>query len=130
MISEEVKRRKPLGKELYKSASVQTRRRSIVTIIELWQTVVAMTRVSPRKYAALPSVQGMRLIRNGFFPSVTCPLCGSADTALLMGNLNFSAKMTGANLCDDLPLAAFICSESHVFFLRERDICRSQGSVD
>jgi hypothetical protein len=45
------------------------------------------------------------------------------EICFLMGEVSFSATLSGADLCDGAqPLAAAICSRSHVFFLREKDV--------
>jgi len=39
-----------------------------------------------------------------------------------MGKVSFSATICGDDLFNDLALVAVICSKSHRFFLREKDV--------
>jgi hypothetical protein len=78
----------------------------------------------------LESLQGIRAIPYPSLPDLFCPFCASRDICFLMGEVSFSATISGDNLCDGAqPLAAAICSRSHVFFLREKDVFRTASKV-
>ncbi|MGH9566472.1 MAG: hypothetical protein ACRD4I_10835 [Candidatus Angelobacter sp.] len=80
------------------------------------------------EFGGLPALPGIRF---AFYPSlrrVICPLCKNPDVALLAGDVAFTAKMDGSELNNrEQKLAAFVCSQSHMFFLLEKDIVSFQG---
>jgi hypothetical protein len=81
-----------------------------------------------REYAGITAVSGVRLTSYPSLPDVNCPICASAEVAYLLGKVTFAAKMNGEDLLDgeSQPLAAFICPQSHIFFLREQDVIPSE----
>jgi hypothetical protein len=78
----------------------------------------------------LESLEGFRAIPFPSLPNLFCPFCASREICFLMGEASFSATISGDDLCDGAqPLAAAICSRSHVFFLREKDVFRTASKV-
>jgi hypothetical protein len=74
------------------------------------------------RYAGLLSVGGIQLGDCALTRPILCPFCANPDAALLSGRISFAAKMSGEIMSDSEPLAAFICPNSHVFLVRERDV--------
>jgi hypothetical protein len=63
-------------------------------------------------------------------PDVSCPFCANTDVVFLMGKVSFSATISGDDLLGGAqPLAAVICSKSHVFFLREQDFVQANDAA-
>jgi hypothetical protein len=75
-------------------------------------------------YSGLEKVAGTRTVTCSSLRDLTCPLCATTRVAVLVGKVDFSAKISGDDLCDDAPqpLVAVVCSNFHVFFLRETDM--------
>jgi hypothetical protein len=73
-------------------------------------------------YAGLLSVEGIKFETCALSQQVFCPYCMSPDAALLSGEIHFAAKMKEDVVTDRQPLAAFICPNSHIFLLLERDV--------
>jgi hypothetical protein len=73
-------------------------------------------------YAGLPCVEGIKFETGALSQQVFCPYCMSPDAALLGGKIRFTAKMSEDVVADRQPLAAFICPNSHIFLLLERDV--------
>lgn len=78
------------------------------------------------RYANLLSLPGVKIVFSPSMRPVTCPLCGDDGPAQLSGNADFSATMSGEDFLSPRthPLAAFICPNYHVFFLREQDFIK------
>jgi hypothetical protein len=53
-----------------------------------------------------------------------CPFCANTEVVLLMGKVMFSATMAHQDLLAPVKvmLAALICENSHMFFVRENDL--------
>jgi len=64
-------------------------------------------------------------------PEVDCPYCGSNDLGLLIGKVVFSSASSDDILFDGVPqpLIVVMCVESHIFFLREKDILLTVPNV-
>jgi len=73
-------------------------------------------------YSGLASLPGTVTVICRALSDVTCPYCANADLIFLMGKVSFSATICGDDLFNDLALVAVICSKSHRFFLREKDV--------
>jgi hypothetical protein len=75
-------------------------------------------------FLGLKTVPGMVVVDCPSLPDVTCPLCTKTDLAFLTGKISFSVTIGGNDLFDGepQPLVAVVCSNSHVFFLREKDV--------
>ena len=80
----------------------------------------------PPAYLGLTTLPGMASVTCHTSPDVTCPYCANADLVFLMGKVSFSATISDDDLFDGVlqPLVAVVCSKSHLFFLREKDILR------
>jgi hypothetical protein len=77
---------------------------------------------SSPEYLGLTTVPGMVVVSCPLLPDVACPFCANTDVAFLMGKVSFSATISSDDLLGGAqPLAAVICSKSHIFFLREQD---------
>lgn len=76
------------------------------------------------EYSGLRAIPGVRFISYPSSRALICPLCASPKVAQLTGKISFEAKLSGHDLFDGepQPLAAFLCSRSHVFFLREGEV--------
>jgi hypothetical protein len=80
--------------------------------------------------ANLESLEGIRAIPCPSLPDLFCPFCASRDICFLIGEVSFATTISGDDLCDGAQaLAAAICSKSHVFFLREQDVFRTESKV-
>lgn len=75
------------------------------------------------EYSGLPSIPGVRFGSYQSMQTLSCPFCSSPNSIHLIGKISFAATISGNDLFDGRtqPLAAFICPQSHVFFLREQD---------
>ena len=75
------------------------------------------------RFANLISLPGVKIVFSPSMRPMTCPLCGDDGPAQLSGKADFSATMSGEDFLSPRahPLAAFICPNHHVFFLREQD---------
>jgi hypothetical protein len=73
-------------------------------------------------YAGLFSVQGIKYETCTLSREVFCPYCMNPDAALLSGRISFAAIMSGDIVSDPEPFAAFVCPNSHIFLLRQRDV--------
>lgn len=80
------------------------------------------------EFSGLTALPGVRVVSDSSVRSVVCPFCASTNVARLGGKITFSAKISDADLFDGeaQPLSAFVCTKSHVFFLREKDSFNSQ----
>jgi hypothetical protein len=78
----------------------------------------------PPAYRGLTTLPGTVAVTCHTSPDVTCPYCANADLVFLMGKVSFSATISDDDLFDGVPqpLVAVVCSKSHLFFLREKDI--------
>jgi hypothetical protein len=78
----------------------------------------------------LTEIPGVRIAYFESLRRVICPFCANADVVYLSGKVSFSAEMSGNDLFDGEPqsLAAFLCPNSHIFFLREPDIVPAKSS--
>jgi hypothetical protein len=81
-----------------------------------------MATVNRSDYAGLPFVEGIQFCSCSLSRAVSCPFCSSPDAALIAGRISFTATMGGEALTDKEPLAAFVCPNSHLFLVRERDV--------
>jgi hypothetical protein len=82
------------------------------------------------KYLGLTTVPGIVTVSCPLLPDVACPFCANTDVAFLMGKVSFSATISGDDLLGGAqPLAAVICSKSHVFFLREQDTVQANDAA-
>lgn len=81
-------------------------------------------------YSGLEKVAGIRTVTCCSLRDLTCPLCATTSVAVLVGKVDFSAKIRGDDLCDGTPqsLVAVVCSSSHIFFLREKDMAPAKFS--
>ncbi len=70
--------------------------------------------------AQLVALPGVHSETERWVVPVDCPLCGNQNVAMLSGSIDFVATMGGEEFFEG-HLAAFICSDSHVFFLRQQD---------
>jgi hypothetical protein len=75
-----------------------------------------------KRYAGLPSIDGIRWDSCSLSRLVSCPFCSSPDVALLAGKVRFAATMGQEIVADQEPLAAFLCPNAHVFLVRECDV--------
>ena len=75
-------------------------------------------------YAGLEAVAGIRAVASTSLPDLICPFCASTDLAFIIGKVTFSALISGDDLFDGKlqPLVTVVCSRSHFFFLREKDL--------
>jgi hypothetical protein len=79
----------------------------------------------------IESLGGVRAVPCQSLPDLFCPFCASRDICFLMGEISFAATISGDDLCDGAqPLAAAICSRSHVFFLCEKDVFRTVSKLE
>ena len=65
-----------------------------------------------------------RAASNPSLAELACPFCRNTDVVLLMGKVMFTATMAHEDLLAPVKvtLAAFICGNSHMFFLLENDL--------
>ena len=86
---------------------------------------------SSPEYLGLTTVPGMVAVGCPLLPDVSCPFCANTDVAFLMGKVSFFATISGDDLLGGgaQPLAAVICSKSHVFFLREQDTVQANDAA-
>jgi hypothetical protein len=79
-------------------------------------------------YSGLEKVAGIRAVTCSSLRDLTCPLCATTSVAVLVGKVDFSAKISGDDLCQRAPqpLVAVACSNSHVFFLLEKDMASTK----
>jgi hypothetical protein len=85
---------------------------------------------SSPEYLGLTTVRGVVAVRCSSLRDVACPFCANTDVAFLMGKVSFSATISGDDLLGGpQPLAAVICSKSHVFFLREQDTVQANDAA-
>jgi hypothetical protein len=84
----------------------------------------------PPNFFGLKTVPGVVFVPAPCFPDMICPWCGSKDLAFMAGRFVFSARISGDDLLDgeSLSLVLVVCSESHVFFLRENDFLPAASS--
>jgi hypothetical protein len=73
-------------------------------------------------YAGLLQVEGIRLRTCALSRHVVCPFCRCDEVALLSGRVIFEAKMSGEIVSEEQSFAAFICTNSHLFLVREQDV--------
>ena len=84
---------------------------------------MANEQISPSgNYADLQATEGIRFESCALAKRVLCPFCSSDEAALLAGDINLTAQISNENVAEEVTLAGFIRPESHVFFLRERDV--------
>jgi hypothetical protein len=81
-------------------------------------------------FAGLLSVEGIEAGYCALSRPVRCPFCSSHDAAIMSGNISFVAKMNGQVLTDKVPLSAFVCANSHLFFLRASDIAAAEVAIE
>jgi hypothetical protein len=94
------------------------------------QNEVSMHAQSSPGYLKLTTVPGVVAESSSSLPDVACPFCANTDVAFLMGKVSFSATISGDDLLGGAqPLAAVICSKSHVFFLREQDTVQANDAA-
>lgn len=67
-----------------------------------------------------------RALKPTLVSEFACPFCGTTDLAVLMGKVDFSAKMSGDDLIGEanVSLAALICAKTHLFFVLESEVAR------
>ena len=86
---------------------------------------------NPPEYLGLTTVPGIASVTCPLLRDVACPFCANTDVAFLMGKVSFSATMSGDDLLGGAsqPLAAVVCSKSHIFFLREQDTVQANDAA-
>lgn len=73
------------------------------------------------RYGNLFSKDGIQFVSGVGLPKTICPLCGDEDTAMLAGKIAFEAKLGGDDFWEG-NMIGFVCSKSHLFFLRYEDV--------
>ena len=71
-----------------------------------------------------PSIASFQAASNPSLATFACPFCANTEVVLLMGKVLFSATMAHEDLLAPVrvTLAALICGNSHMFFVRENDL--------
>jgi hypothetical protein len=82
-------------------------------------------------YAGLIGMPSVRFASAASKLPLLCPMCGDESPIHLTGKISFSASMSNEDLFEGRPqpLAAFVCLNSHVFFLREEDFVVESSQV-
>jgi hypothetical protein len=71
------------------------------------------------------SVAGLHSATFSSLPEITCPLCATRSVGVLIGKASFSVTISGEDLLNsDQPAVGIVCSNSHFFILREKDVFR------
>ncbi len=73
------------------------------------------------RHGSLGSTGGVKFETLVGLPKVICPLCADEDTAMLAGKIAFETKLGGDDFWEG-NMVGFICSKSHLFFLRYEDV--------
>jgi hypothetical protein len=73
------------------------------------------------RYGNLTATDGVTSVNCIGLPKVICPLCGDEDTAMLAGKIAFEAKLGDDGFWEG-NMVGFVCSKSHLFFLRYEDV--------
>jgi hypothetical protein len=86
---------------------------------------------SSPEYLGLTTVPGIASVSCPLLRDVACPFCANTDVAFLIGKVSFSAIISGDDLLGGAPqpLAAVICSKSHIFFLLEQDTVQANDGT-
>jgi|HubBroStandDraft_6_1064221.scaffolds.fasta_scaffold1320371_1 hypothetical protein len=69
-------------------------------------------------------IASLQAVSSPSLPAFACPFCADTEVVLLMGKVMFSATMADEDLLAPVKvtLAALICGNSHMFFVRENDL--------